>query len=70
MKFYLDSNMSSKEKEEFIILLLLENNAYNNIHFADYLNDKYDTSKINKRYMELLDSFLKEYALNKTEKSE
>ena len=62
--------MDSREKEEFIILLLLENNAYNNIQFSDYLKDKYDISKFNKRYMELLDNFLKEYALNKTEKSE
>lgn len=62
--------MDSREKEEFIILLLLENNAYNNIQFSDYLKDKYDISKFNKRYMELLDDFLKEYALNKTEKSE
>ena len=62
--------MDSREREEFIILLLLENSAYNNIQFSDYLKDKYDISKFNKRYMELLDNFLKEYALNKTEKSD
>ena len=62
--------MDSKEKEEFIILLLLENSAYNNIQFSDYLKDRYDLSKLYKRYKELLDNFLKEYALNKTEKSD
>lgn len=62
--------MGSGEKEEFIILLLLENNCFNNIRFADYIEDKYDSNKINKRYRELLDNFLNEYASNKTEKSE
>jgi hypothetical protein len=62
--------MGSREKEEFIILLLLENNCFNNIRFADYIENKYDSDRINKRYRELLDDFLNEYALNKTEKSD
>lgn len=70
VKLCFDFNMGSGEKEEFIILLLLENNCFNNIRFADYIEDKYDSNKINKRYRELLDNFLNEYASNKTEKSE
>ena len=62
--------MGSREKEEFIILLLLENNCFNNISFADYIENKYNSDRINKRYRELLDDFLNEYALNKTEKSD
>ena len=62
--------MSSREKEEFIIMLLIENNCFNNIKFSDYIKEHYDVDKFNNIYMELLDSFLNEYALNKTEKSE
>ena len=62
--------MIYSEAEEFIIMLLLENNCFNNIRFSDYLKDNYNTKKFNERYKELLDNFLNEYALNKTEKSE
>lgn len=62
--------MITSKEEEFIIMLLLENNCFNNIRFSDYLKDNYDTKRFNKRYKELLDDFLNEYALNKTEKSE
>ena len=62
--------MGSKEKEEFIIMLLIENNCYNNIKFSDYMKKYYDTKKFNSRYKELLDDFLNDYALNNTEKSE
>ena len=62
--------MGSREKEEFIILLLLENNCFNNIKFSDYIKKHYNVDKFNERYRELLDDFLNEYALNKTEKSE
>lgn len=62
--------MDSKEKEEFIIMLLIKNNCFNNIQFSDYVKDNYDTKRFNKRYRELLDNFLNDYALNKTEKSE
>ena len=62
--------MGANDKQEFIILLLLENNCFNNLKFSDYLDKNYDTKKINGRYRELLDEFLKPYALNKTEKSD
>ena len=62
--------MGSREKEEFIIMLLIENNCFNNIKFSDYIKKHYNIDKFNNRYMELLDNFLNEYALNKTEKSE
>ena len=62
--------MGSREKEEFIIMLLIENNCFNNIKFSDYIKKHYNIDKFNNRYMELLDNFFNEYALNKTEKSE
>lgn len=62
--------MICSEAEEFIIMLLLENNCFNNIRFSDYLKDNYNTKKFNERYKELLDNFLNKYALDKTEKSE
>lgn len=62
--------MSSSEREEFTILLLLENNCYNNMRFANYIEDNYNLDKFNKRYKELLDKFFNDYALNKTEKSD
>ena len=62
--------MGSKEKEEFIVMLLIENNCFNNIKFSDYIREHYNVYKFNDRYKELLDDFLNEYALNKTEKSE
>ena len=62
--------MGSREKEEFIIMLLIENNSFNNIKFADYVKKYYDINKFNNRYIKLLDDFLNEYALNNTEKSE
>ena len=62
--------MGTKDETEFLVLLLIENNCYNNIEFEDYIKKHYNVKKINKRYRELLDDFLNEYALNKTEKSE
>ena len=62
--------MGSREKEEFIVMLLIENNCFNNIKFSDYIKKHYNIDKFNNRYMELLDNFFNEYALNKTEKSE
>lgn len=56
--------------QEFIVLLLIENKCEKDNEFNIYLKEYYDTDKINTRYMELLDDFLKEYALNKTEKSD
>ena len=62
--------MSLEEREEFITFLLIENNCYNNIKFSDYIKNNYNVSEFNKRYKELLDKFLNNYALNKTEKSD
>jgi hypothetical protein len=62
--------METTEETEFIVLLLIENNCYNNIMFSDYIDKHYDTKKINERYRELLDKFLNKYALNKAEKSD
>ena len=74
-KFYLDSNYmlgSSIEREEFIIMLLIENQCKSGIsnELYSYISDNYDISAFNNRYRELLDKFLSNYALNKTEKSE
>ena len=62
--------MDSREKEEFIILLLLETNCFNNMQLSKYVKDNYNIGKINARYRKLLDDFLNDYALNKTEKSD
>ena len=62
--------MSFGEREEFIIMLLLENLAHRDKDFLNYLYDNYDAKAFNNRYRELLDKFLEPYALNKTEKSE
>lgn len=62
--------MNVAEYIEFITMLLIENNSFNNIKFADYVKKYYDINKFNSRYMELLDKFLNKYALNKPEKSE
>lgn len=65
--------MGSNDRQEFIIMLLIENRSYcsnDNGAFYEYLKEHYDLSKFNERYRELLDNFMKPYALNKTEKSE
>jgi hypothetical protein len=64
--------MKAKERQEFIIMLLIENRSFqqDEKRFYDYLKEHYDLNKFNERYMELLDDFMKSYALNKTEKSE
>ena len=54
-------------------MLLIENRSYlsnDNGNFYNYLKEHYDLEKFNKRYVELLDEFMKSYALNNTEKSE
>ena len=56
-------------------VLISLNNILTNCGFPEWLNDydlkkHYDIDKFNKRYMELLDDFMKPYALNNTEKSE
>jgi len=65
--------MGSNDRQEFIIMLLIENRSFladDNGNFFNYLKERYDLEKFNKRYLELLDEFLKPYALNNTEKSE
>jgi len=65
--------MGSNDRQEFIIMLLIENRSFlsdDNGNFFNYLKERYDLEKFNKRYLELLDKFLKPYALNNTEKSE
>ena len=57
---------------EFITMLLIENRCIidNNDMFIDFVEKNHDIKAFNSRYKELLDEFLKPYALNKTEKSE
>ncbi len=65
--------MGSNDRQEFIIMLLIENRSFladDDGNFFNYLKERYDLEKFNKRYLELLDEFLKPYALNNTEKSE
>ena len=65
--------MNSKESEEFIIMLLIENRALlenDRERFLNYLKENYNLEDFNKRYSQLLDNFMSQYALNKTEKSE
>jgi hypothetical protein len=65
--------MGANDRQEFIIMLLIENRSYCSKDggvFYDYLKEHYDLNKFNERYMELLDDFMKSYALNKTEKSD
>lgn len=62
--------MGSNDKQEFIIMLLIENNCNHNEEFYNYVKEHYNVNKFNERYKELLDEFLNKYALNKTEKSE
>ena len=65
--------MGANDKQEFIIMLLIENRSYysdDERTFYNFLKDNYDLNKFNERYMELLDEFMKPYALNNTEKSE
>lgn len=56
--------------QELTVLLLIENKCNKDKEFNNYLLEKYDTDKVNLRYKELLDDFLNDYALNKTEKSD
>ena len=62
--------MIQERKCEFSIMLHLERLANVNREFAEHLSNNYDIDKFNKRYRELLDEFLNDYALNNTEKSD
>lgn len=64
--------LSFDEREEFMLMLLLENRSLKEDwnDFNSYLSKKCDINTFNKRYGELLDKFLTNYALNTTEKSD
>ena len=65
--------MVVEEMQELIILLLLENRSLQNNkgqEFSQYLERKCNLNILNRRYKELLDKFIDNYALNKAEKSE
>lgn len=64
--------MIAERMQEFIIMLLIENRCEfkDGGVFYEHISENYDREAFNKRYLELLDEFLKPYALNKTEKSD
>ena len=62
--------VSFGEREELILLLLLERLGETNKDFNEFIKENYNVSDINTRYINLLDKFLQPYALNKTEKSD
>ena len=62
--------MTNERRTEFTVMLLLERRCLENSDFYDYIKEHYNIKAFNSRYMELLDDFLNNYALNKTEKSE
>ena len=61
--------MGSNDRQELIILLLLEEKFHDVKEYHELLK-KYDCNKMNDIFNELLDDFLNKYALNNTEKSE
>ena len=64
--------LSFSEREEFILMLLLENRCLKEggENFHTYLSKRCDIEIFNARYKELLDKFLTDYALTTTEKSD
>jgi len=62
--------MGANDKQELIILLLLETRFHDIDDYHEMFKKEYNCDKLNERYNELLDKFLNEYALNNTEKSE
>lgn len=61
--------MTEQEKNDLILMLLVENLAIHDSSFSSYVSSL-NTEAFNKDYYILLDKFLNKYALNKTEKSE
>ena len=61
--------MGANDKQELIILLLLETKFHDREDYHEMFKKEYNCDKINDRFNELLDEFLNEYALNNTEKS-
>ena len=62
--------MGSNDRQELIILLLLETKFHDREEYHEMFKKEYNCDKINDRFNELLDEFLNKYALNNTEKSE
>lgn len=55
---------------EFVTMLLIENRCNKEDKFYGYIEKNTNVEVFNKRYKQLLDKFLNDYALNKTEKSD
>lgn len=62
--------MTVERMLEFSILTHLEDKYNEDDDFSIYMDSHCNLDKFNKRYGELLDEFLTQYALNKTEKSD
>ena len=64
--------MLPERMQEFIVMLLIENRALKNDNgkFLDFLEERYNLKPFNKRYTELLDEFMNQYALKNAEKSD
>ena len=62
--------MIPETMQELIIFQILKMETLYNDDFSKYLSENYDLEKMDKRYFKLLDTFLTDYALNKSEKSE
>ena len=65
--------MSSRDYQEFITMLLIENRALlesDKGDFLKFLQEHYSLKNFNNRYRELLDQFMNQYASNNAEKSE
>ena len=59
-----------RELLELLVLGIILKDYDNNSDYHEFLDQNYDIKKICYRYIELGESFLKEYALDNTEKSE
>lgn len=62
--------MKESELLEFVTMLLIENKCNKEDKFYNYVERNTNIKVFNKRYKKLLDKFLNDYALNKTEKSD
>ena len=62
--------MKESELIEFVTMLLVENKCNKEEDFCRYFLKNSDRNEFNSRYKILLDKFLNNYALTKTEKSE
>lgn len=62
--------MISEKMLELLVFLNIESVTEINPNLDNWLSENYDTQKINRRYLTLINEFLTDYALNKTEKSE